>query len=759
MSRERPAGGAPQTRVTRRGPGIELTTIFKGYNMAPDMESFEGTVDQVVYYNPDNGYTVCRLSLDDGRTLTAIGTFPPLSPGEVMRVHGRFEDNPRFGRQFRVESYVPVLPSSVKGIERFLSSGLVKGIGPVLAARIVKAFGERTIEIISSSPEKIREVEGVGAVKVAEIQKSWAENQHIRDLIIFLQEHGVSTSIATRVYRQYGERSFAVLKRNPYQLCLDIWGIGFKTADQIALKLGIDPSSQERVKAFILYLLEKASEQGHVFSYLDEIEPGCVKELGVDAVSARTAAAALAADRRVKIEPAEGRQAVYLPHLFEAQEGVARALLRLQAEPVPPAPADIGQTIAAVEKDLGLEFSPRQKEAVRECFANNILVITGGPGTGKTTIIRAVAAVFDSWGQRLLLAAPTGRAAKRLAEATRKEAKTLHRTLEFNPQQGDFRRNERHPLKADAIVVDEFSMVDLPLMHSLVKALPAGMKLVLVGDKDQLPPVGPGNLLHDIIESGRVGVVRLDEIFRQERDSLIVQNAHRINQGLGLIYPPREEKDADFYFLHYEDEDKAFKTIMSLCCFNIPQKLGVPPLSTQIQVISPMYRGRCGVDSLNAELQARLNPGSEGLRVGNREFRERDKVMQVRNDYEKEIFNGDIGRIIGVDKPGFRLLVDFDGRQILFEKDDLNDITHAYATSVHKSQGNEYQAVVMPLLVGHYIMLQRNLFYTALTRAKKLSVVVGSYKALYIAIKNDKLVMRNGRLREKLAAGERPFLT
>jgi exodeoxyribonuclease V alpha subunit len=723
------------------------------------MDSFEGTVDQVVYYNPENGYTVCRLALDDGRTVTAIGTFPPLAAGEVMRVSGRFEDNPRFGRQFRVESYTPVLPSSVKGIEKFLSSGLVKGIGPVLAGRIVKAFGERTIDVISGSPEEIRAVDGVGEVKLAEIKKSWAENQHIRDLIIFLQEHSVSTSIATRVYRQYGERSFAVLKRNPYQLCLDIWGIGFKTADQIALKLGIDPASPERVKAFILFLLEKDNEQGHVFSYHDELEAGCVKELGVDVESARAAAAALARDRRVIVEPAAGRQAVYLPQLFEAQEGVARAVLRLQAEPSPPPPADIGKTIAAVEKDLGLDFSPRQKEAVRACFEKNILVITGGPGTGKTTIIRAVVAVFDSWGQRVLLAAPTGRAAKRLSEATRKEAKTLHRTLEFNPKQGEFKRNESHPLKADALVVDEFSMVDLLLMSSLVKALPSGMRLVLVGDKDQLPPVGPGNLLHDIIESGRVGVVRLDEIFRQERDSLIVQNAHRINQGLGLIYPPREEKDADFYFLHHEDEEKAFQTIMSLCCFNIPQKLGVPPLSPQIQVISPMYRGKCGVDSLNTELQARLNPRREGLRVGNREFRERDKVMQVRNDYEKEIFNGDIGRIVGVDKPGFRLLVDFDGRELTFEKDDLNDITHAYAISVHKSQGSEYQAVVMPLLIGHYIMLQRNLFYTALTRAKKLSVVVGSYKALYIAIKNDKPVKRNGLLREKLAAGQLPFLS
>jgi exodeoxyribonuclease V alpha subunit len=722
------------------------------------MDSFEGTVEQVVYYNPENGYTVCRLALEDGQAVTAIGSFPPLSAGEVMRVTGRWEVNPKFGRQFRVENYVPVLPSSVKGIEKFLSSGLVKGIGPVLARRIVKKFGERTIDVISESPEKIREVEGVGAVKLGEIKRSWAENQHIRDLIIFLQEHGVSTTIATRVYRQYGQRSFAVLKGNPYQLCLDVWGIGFKTADQIALKLGVDPASPERVKAFILYLLEKDSEQGHVFSYQDELAANCEKELAVDADKAGAAVESLARDRRVEVERAGERQAVYLPQLFEAQEGVARALLRLQAEPLPPAPADVEKTISGVERDLGLEFSPRQKEAVRECFQKNILVITGGPGTGKTTIIRAVVAGFDSWGQKVLLAAPTGRAAKRLSEATRKEAKTLHRTLEFNPKQGKFKRNESHPLRADALVVDEFSMVDLALMYSLVKALPPGMRLILVGDKDQLPPVGPGNLLHDIIESGRVVVVRLDEIFRQERDSLIVQNAHRVNQGLGLIYPPRDDKDADFYFLHHEDEDKAFKTIMSLCCFNLPQRLGIPALSPQIQVISPMYRGKCGVDNLNTELQARLNPREEGIRVGNREFRARDKVMQIRNDYEKEVFNGDIGRIIGVDKQGFRLLVDFDGREVAFEKDDLNDITHAYAISVHKSQGSEYQAVVMPLMIGHYIMLQRNLFYTALTRAKKLSVIVGSFKALYIAIKNDKPVKRNGMLKEKLAAGGTPLL-
>jgi exodeoxyribonuclease V alpha subunit len=723
------------------------------------MESLEGTIEQIVYYNPDNGYTVCRFTVEDGQALTVIGSFPPLSAGEVLRVTGQWEDNPKFGRQFRVESYIPVLPSSVKGIEKFLSSGLVKGIGPVIARRIVKKFGVQTIEVISKKPEDILEVEGVGAAKLREIKKSWAENQHIRDLIIFLQEHNVSTTIATKVYKQYGERSFQVLRSNPYQLCLDIWGIGFKTADQIALKLGMDPSSLERVKAFVLYLLEKDAEQGHIFSYRDDLERICREELEIEEDKTRFAAAELARTRLVVAEKTNGRTAIYLPYLYEAQEGVARAILDFSSLLSPATSADLDGIIARVEQDLRLKFSSRQKEAIRECFERQIIVITGGPGTGKTTIIRAVVAVFDSLGQSVLLAAPTGRAAKRLSDATRKEAKTIHRTLEYNPKQSRFKRNERHPLQSDALVIDEFSMVDLPLMSTLIKAVPRGMRLILVGDKDQLPSVGPGNLLNDIIESGKVGVVRLDEIFRQERDSLIVQNAHRVNQGERLIYPARDDKESDFYFVHHEDEDKAFKTIMSLCCYGIPRKLGLPALSSQIQVISPMYRGKCGVDNLNLQLQARLNPHHDGLKLGNREFRVGDKIMQVRNNYEKEIFNGDIGLILHVDKQRFRLIADFDGREISIEKDQLNDITHAFAVSVHKSQGSEYQAVVMPLMTMHFIMLQRNLFYTALTRAKKLSVIVGSYKALHIAIKNDKPVKRNGLLKEKLIRGLPSFLS
>jgi exodeoxyribonuclease V alpha subunit len=714
-------------------------------------EHLDGAIDEIVFYNADNGYTVAKFLAEDGETLTIVGSFPPLSPGEVLRVRGAWELNPRFGKQFKVDHFTMTLPASAVGIEKFLASGLVKGIGPVLAARIVAAFGAGTIDILTNDPERLREVGGVGAVKLKEIRRSWAEHQDIRDLIMFLQEHGVSTSLATKIYRQYGDRSFTVLKTNPYQLSSDIWGVGFKTADQLALKLGLDPASPERVKAYILYILEKDNEQGHVFSAASEVGEKCVADLDVSADKAGQALAGLLAGGKIVAEDWAGGTALYLPFFYQAQEEVGRAIHNLAGFPCRAPALELDKAIAETEKDLGLAFSPLQRRAIRESFERKILIITGGPGTGKTTIIRAIVDVYRKWGKEVLLAAPTGRAAKRLTEATGREARTIHRVLEFQPKRGTFKRNEGNTLQGEALVIDEFSMVDLPLMFHLLKAVPPWMRLVLVGDKDQLPSVGPGNLLHDIIESGTVDVVRLDEIFRQEKESLIVVNAHRVNQGLSLVYAPRTDKNADFYFIRQEDERKAFQTILKMCSSSIPYKLGLSPLSPQIQVISPMYKGLVGVDNLNTELQARLNPGGDGLQVGTRVFKARDKVMQVRNDYDKDVFNGDIGSVLHVDRTKVRLFVDFDGRTVCYEKDALADVTLAYAVSVHKAQGSEYQAVVMPLLTQHFIMLQRNLFYTALTRAKKLSVVIGSYKALWIAIKNDKPVKRNSLLGDRLA--------
>jgi len=711
-----------------------------------------GTIESIVYYAPDTGYTVCRFSPEEGEQVTIIGNFPPLSAGEMLKIKGEWEINPRFGRQLRVENFAPVLPSSEKGIEKFLSSGLILGIGPVLARRIVQKFGPTTIDILSSDPDKLKQVEGVGAVKLREIKKSWAEHEDIRELIIFLQDHNISTTLATKIYRQYGKHSFHVLKTNPYQACHDIWGIGFKTADQIALKLGMSPSAPERIKAFIVYLMEKDNEQGHVFSLEKDLLESCCGELDVTRERFSAALAALLTEKRIILEEAPAGRAVYLPFYKQAEDDVVDFLSRMMNFSAQPPDFDVDGAVRRVEKESGIQFSARQNQAIVESVKQNILVITGGPGTGKTTIIKAVVEIFRQWERSVLLAAPTGRAAKRLSEATGREAKTLHRTLEFVPKLDRFRRDEGYPLKGDALIIDEFSMVDLPLLYHLLKAVPRWMRLILVGDKDQLPSVGPGTLLRDIIDSGRISVVRLDEIFRQERESLIVVNAHNVNQGKKLVFPEKGDRDADFYFMYKEDEQEAFQLIMSLCSSRIPQKLRLPPLSPQIQVISPMYRGLVGVDNLNRELQKKLNPLSDGIQIGNREFRLRDKVMQVRNNYDKDIYNGDIGLVKDFDRKAYKVVVDFDGRPVVYAREEMNELVHAYAISVHKSQGSEYQAVVIPLLTQHYIMLQRNLFYTALTRAKKLSCVVGTYKALHIAVRNDKPVNRNGLLKQKLMA-------
>ncbi len=717
------------------------------------MIEIKGEIERIIFFDLESGYTVAEFLTEEGELITIVGNFHPLSVGETLKIFGKWEINPRFGTQFRVKNFIPILPSSIKGIEKYLSSGLVKGIGPVLAKRIVKKFGEQTIKIIDENPEKLLEVNGIGTQKMEEIINSWKRNKEVRELIIFLQQYGVSTNLALKIYNHYQSNCFKILKTNPYQLCYDVWGIGFKTADQIAMKLGISPDSIERLKAFIIYLLNQDIIQGNVFSSIEDVKKKCEKELKVDPEKLEEALEELSKRRKIIIEDfksggGENCKAIFLPYLYQAERKVAQVILELASSPVLIPPFNIQKAISEIENEMGIKLAEEQKIAIEKSLQHKILIITGGPGTGKTTIIKVIVELYNKLGRKCLLAAPTGRASKRLSEATQHEAKTIHRLLEYNPHQNYFRRNEANPLDGDVLIIDEFSMVDLPLMYHLVKALPKWIHLILVGDKDQLPSVGPGNLIKDIIDSKKVETIELNEIFRQAKQSLIVINAHRVNRGKYIIIP--RYKNSDFYFIEEENEKNVFEYILKFYTKEIPYRLNIHPLSTKIQVISPMYKGLVGVNNLNQELQKILNPGGNGIQVGTKKYKINDKVMQIKNNYEKEVFNGDVGRIVEIDKENFSLLIEFDERKIPYQREELDEITLAYAISVHKSQGSEYDAVIIPILFQHYIMLQRNLFYTALTRARKLVVIIGSKRAVYIAIKNDTPLKRNTLLRERL---------
>ena len=712
------------------------------------LEELQGQLERITYHNEENHYTVARLRVKGYRSpVTVVGSLVSVSPGEVLRLQGSWDIHPRYGEQFKIVSYESVIPATVKGIERYLGSGLIKGIGPVMAGRLVDKFGLETLDIIEADIERLREIEGIGDKRVAMIGKAWADQKEIRQVMLFLQGHEVGSSYAAKIYKQYGKESIKVVRDNPYRLASDIFGIGFLTADRIASKLGMPKDSPLRAEAGILHVLYKLADEGHVFYPRELLLEECGNILGIENEIITEALDKLLREKKLVTED----DAIYLAGYHEAETAIAGSLKLIALTPKQSVPYDSEAAIQKVQEDLGIVLARGQIQAVREALDRKVLVLTGGPGTGKTTIINVIIRIVGRYGQKTLLAAPTGRAAKRMTETCGREAKTIHRLLEFSPREGGFRRNAGSPLDADFIVVDESSMIDTTLMHHLLNAVPPRATLILVGDVDQLPSVGAGNVLRDIIDSGFIAVARLNEIFRQSRSSLIVLNAHRINNGEFPQLGSTQDPEQDFYFVELDDPEKVRDMILNMCSEKIPGKFGYRPVE-DIQVLTPMHRGVVGASNLNAELQKHLNASGDELVRGAKAFRKGDKVMQIRNNYDKDVYNGDIGRVLAIDREDQEITVEYDDRPVVYDFTDLDEIVLAYAVSVHKSQGSEYPVVVMPLLTQHYMMLQRNLLYTAITRGKKLVVIVGTRKALSIAIRNNRPRMRYTRLRERLAS-------
>ena len=720
--------------------------------------TLRGTLERVVFHNEENGYTVLRMRVQSkADPVTVVGSMHSPQPGVGLTVTGVWVNDSRFGRQFKMESFETLLPATLEGIKHYLGSGLIKGIGKRIAERIVTEFREDTFRILDDDPDELTRVKGITPRLVSDIKQAWAEHKGIRDLIMFLQPHGVSTSYAVRIFRHYGSDALDIVRENPYRLAMDIHGIGFVTADTVAMKLGFAPDSALRAEAGLLYTLRQLNDEGNVFYPYEELVHRTADELGVETETVRGAVHALVREERVVLEElvddsGESFQAAYLSRFYHYETSIAHYLRRILHSPKSVRFSEPETLLEGVLKMLPLELAEEQIEAARASLAGKVLVVTGGPGTGKTTVINAIIRLFEQKKAKVLLAAPTGRAAKRMAETSEREAKTIHRLLEYSPREDGFARGEDNPLACGLLVVDEASMLDTMLMYHLMKAVPLGATVVFVGDVNQLPSVGPGNVLKDIIASGAVTVVRLTEVFRQAAESEIIVNAHRINQGEVPPLQSNTDKLSDFYFIRQEDPERAADMIVDLVKNHIPRRFGLDPVD-DIQVLTPMHKGGAGVGILNQRLQGALNPRrDENLKIqrGERRFYLDDKVMQLRNNYDKDVFNGDVGRICRVDPENRELTVRFDDRNVIYAAEELDEITPAYAISVHKSQGSEYPAVVMPILTQHYMLLQRNLLYTGVTRGKQLVIVVGSYRALAMAVSNNKMHRRHTWLGQRL---------
>lgn len=714
------------------------------------LETIEGELEHIIFRNEENDYTVCRLKVKGRREpVVAVGVLCSL-PGEILQAKGFWVSDPKYGPQFKITEYQAVTPATANAIERYLASGLIKGIGPVFAKRLVGAFGLETLEVIERAPEQLREVEGIGPRRIEKIRSAWEAQKEIKSIMLFLQGNGISATFATRIYKQYGNQAIAIVKENPYRLAQDIVGIGFIKADQIARNIGIEETSPLRARAGLLYMLAQEADAGHVFLPEPELIAKGSDLLKDEGERLAEALRHLVENKQVIAEGTGGSTAVYLPPFHVAEQGIVGRLQAIVRGQSRIRPIDAPKAIAWIEEKIHLALAEEQRRAVSHAVTEKGVIITGGPGTGKTTIIRAIVGILQARKTKILLAAPTGRAAKRLSEVTGLPAQTIHRLLSFSPLQG-FQKNADDPLEADVIILDEVSMIDTLLFYHLLKAIPDHTTLILVGDANQLPSVGAGQVLSDLIASQFLPTITLTEIFRQAQRSLIVRNAHRILRGeFPLLKRGSDETREDFFFIEKEEPEGVVEEIRSLVSERLSKRFGLDPVN-DIQILCPMNRGVAGVGNLNQVLQQALNPEGPEVKWGARLFRQGDKVMQIANNYDKGVFNGDIGKITRVDPEEQEVVVSFDIGEVAYEFSELDELVLAYAVSVHKSQGSEYPAVILPILPQHYLLLQRNLLYTAVTRAKRLLVLVGTKRAIGMAIRNNRTMKRHTRLSDRLA--------